>query len=65
LPEIIEEEVNGMLVPPEDPAALARAVDSFFAREDRATMERHAAAAARKYSWEEYGALMKRLLAGE
>jgi glycosyltransferase involved in cell wall biosynthesis len=65
LPEIIEEGVNGMLVPPEDPAALARAVDAFFARGDRATMERHAAAAARKYSWEEYGALMKRLLAGE
>lgn len=65
LPEIIEEGVNGMLVPPEDPSALARAVDAFFARDDRAAMERHAAAAARKYSWEEYGALMKRLLAGE
>jgi glycosyltransferase involved in cell wall biosynthesis len=65
LPEIIEEGMNGMLVPPENPFALAHAVDAFFAREDRATMERHAAAAARKYSWEEYGALMKRLLAGE
>jgi glycosyltransferase involved in cell wall biosynthesis len=65
LPEIIEEGVNGMLVPPEDPAALARAIDVFFTRTDRDTMERHAAAAARKYSWEEYGALMKRLLAGE
>jgi glycosyltransferase involved in cell wall biosynthesis len=65
LPEIIEEGINGMLVPPEDPAALARAVDAFFARSDREAMERHAAAAARKYSWEEYGALMKRLLAGE
>jgi glycosyltransferase involved in cell wall biosynthesis len=65
LPEIIEEGRNGMLVPPEDPSALARAIDAFFARTDRATMERHAAAAARKYSWEEYGTLMKRLLAGE
>jgi glycosyltransferase involved in cell wall biosynthesis len=65
LPEIIEEGTNGMLVPSEDPAALARAVDAFFARDDREVMERHAAAAARKYSWEEYGALMKRLLAGE
>jgi glycosyltransferase involved in cell wall biosynthesis len=64
LPEIIEEGVNGMLVQSEDPAALAKAVDAFFARDDRATMERHAAASARKYSWEEYGALMKRLLAG-
>jgi glycosyltransferase involved in cell wall biosynthesis len=65
LPEIIEEGLQGMLVPPEDPSALARAVEAFFARGDRATMERHAADAARKYSWEEYGALMKRLLAGE
>ena len=65
LPEIIDEGSNGMLVPPEDPAALARAVDAFFARGDREAMERQAGAAARKYSWEEYGALMKRLVAGE
>jgi len=65
LPEIIEEGGNGMLVPPEDPAALAAAVDAFFARGDREAMERRAAASARKYSWEEYGALMKRLVAGE
>jgi glycosyltransferase involved in cell wall biosynthesis len=65
LPEIIEEGINGMLVPPEDAAALAKAVDAFFARHDREVMERHAADAARKYSWEEYGALMKRLLANE
>jgi glycosyltransferase involved in cell wall biosynthesis len=65
LPEIIEEGGNGMLVPPEDPAALAAALDSFFARADREAMERRAAAAARKYSWEEYGALFRRLGAGE
>jgi len=65
LPEIIEEGGNGMLVPPEDPGALAAAIDGFFARTDRETMERHAAASARKYSWEEYGALFERLVAGE
>jgi glycosyltransferase involved in cell wall biosynthesis len=65
LPEIIEEGVNGMLIPPEDPQALADAVDAFFARTDRETMERHAADAARKYSWEEYGAVFRRLVAGE
>jgi D-inositol-3-phosphate glycosyltransferase len=65
LPEIIEEGRNGMLVPPEDPGALAKAVDAFFARNDREELERQAAAAARKYSWEEYGALFRRLLAGE
>ena len=65
LPEIIEEGRNGMLVPPEDPVALAKAVDAFFARDDRDAMERHAADSARKYSWEEYGALFRRLVAGE
>jgi len=65
LPEIIEEGVNGMLVPPDDPQALARAIDAFFARGDRETMDRMAAASATRYSWEEYGALMKRLVAGE
>jgi glycosyltransferase involved in cell wall biosynthesis len=65
LPEIIDEGRNGMLVPPDDPAALASAVDSFFGRGDREEMERHAAASARKYSWEEYGALLRRLVAGE
>jgi hypothetical protein len=54
-----------MLIPPEDPAALARAVDAFFARGDREELERRAGAAARKYSWEEYGRLFRRLVAGE
>ena len=65
LPEIIEEGRNGMLVPAEEPGALAKAIDAFFARSDREQMERHAAASARKYSWEEYGALFRRLVAGE
>ncbi|HEY0158537.1 MAG TPA: glycosyltransferase family 4 protein [Thermoanaerobaculia bacterium] len=65
LPEIIEDGANGMLIPPEDPRALARAVDAFFARGDRGEMERRSAASARKYSWEEYGRLFRRLVAGE
>lgn len=65
LPEIVEEGRNGMLVPPEDPGALAKAIDAFFARGDRGAMERHAAASARKYAWTEYGALFRRLVAGE
>jgi D-inositol-3-phosphate glycosyltransferase len=62
LPEIIEPE---MLFPSEDHAALARRVDAFFARPDRAELERRAAAQARKYSWAEYGQLFRRLVAGE
>jgi glycosyltransferase involved in cell wall biosynthesis len=65
LPEVIDEGRNGMLVPPEDPVALAAAVDAFFTRKDRETMERGAAESAARYSWEEYGALFRRLVAGE
>ncbi|MGN6184849.1 MAG: glycosyltransferase family 4 protein [Thermoanaerobaculia bacterium] len=62
LPEIIEEGANGLLVEPENPAALAKAIDAFFARDDRESMERHAAASARKYSWTEYGRLFRDLV---
>ena len=61
LPEIIDGR-NGILVPPENPDALARAVDEFFTTRDRGAMERAAAESARRYSWQEYGAIMKRLL---
>jgi glycosyltransferase involved in cell wall biosynthesis len=61
LPDIIDGR-NGILVPPEDPAALARAIDEFFLERDRAAMERAAAESARRYSWAEYGAIMGRLV---
>jgi glycosyltransferase involved in cell wall biosynthesis len=64
LPEIVEQGRNGMLVPPDDPHALTRAIDDFFANKDRASFERHAAEAARRYSWEEYGRVFGRLLGG-
>ena len=63
LPEIIDGQ-NGILIPPEDPAALARAVDEFFTARDRAAMERAAAATARKYSWPEYAKVFESLVCG-
>ncbi|MGZ5457303.1 MAG: glycosyltransferase family 4 protein [Thermoanaerobaculia bacterium] len=62
LPEIVEEGANGMLVPAEDPAALAKAIDAFFARGDREAMEQHATESAARYSWSEYAALFRRLI---
>jgi glycosyltransferase involved in cell wall biosynthesis len=64
LPEIVEDGVNGLLIPPEDPAALANAVDTFFTRIDRNAMERAAAASAKKYSWEEYAKVFEGLVTG-
>jgi glycosyltransferase involved in cell wall biosynthesis len=61
LPEIIDGS-NGILISPEDPSALANAVDEFFTTRDRAAMERAAAASARRYSWPEYAAVFAALL---
>ena len=61
LPEIIDGS-NGILIPPEDPSALANAIDTFFTTCDRAAMERAAAASARRYSWTEYAAVFAALL---
>ena len=55
-------EVTDLLVPPDDPHALAKAIDDFFARDDRATLERRAAESARKYSWPEYARVFERLV---
>jgi glycosyltransferase involved in cell wall biosynthesis len=63
LPEIIDG-ANGILIPPEDPAALAAAVDEFFTVRDRAAMERAAEATARKCSWPEYANVFKGLVSG-
>lgn len=61
LPEIIDG-TNGMLINPEDPHDLARAVDEFFTTRDRAAMEQRAAEAARRYSWAEYAKVFARLV---
>lgn len=61
LPDIINDR-NGILVPPENPQALADAVDEFFTARDRAAMERAASASAQHYSWAEYANIFRRLL---
>jgi glycosyltransferase involved in cell wall biosynthesis len=63
LPEIIDGS-NGILVPPEDPTSLARAVDEFFTARDHEAMERAAAESARRYSWPEYAAVFAALVDG-
>lgn len=63
LPEIIDGQ-NGILITPEDPAALAAVVDEFFTARDRVAMERAAAATARKYCWPEYAKVFEGLVSG-
>jgi glycosyltransferase involved in cell wall biosynthesis len=63
LPEIIDGS-NGILVPPENAAALASAIDEFFTTRDRQAMERAAAASALRYTWPEYAAVFAALVDG-
>ena len=60
LPEIIEEGKNGLLVPPENPDALALAIDKFFDDPSREQMAAGARESAQRYSWEEYGRVFAR-----
>ncbi len=63
LPELVRDGVNGKLVPPEDPEALAAAVDDFFANADRKTLEAGATETAQSHSWEDYTSVFNRLIA--
>ncbi|MBK5259612.1 MAG: glycosyltransferase family 4 protein [Thermoanaerobaculia bacterium] len=58
IPEVVRDGVNGYLIAPEDPAALALAVDRFFTEADRAAMELACAESARRNSWSDYAALI-------
>jgi glycosyltransferase involved in cell wall biosynthesis len=53
IPEVIEDGVDGRLVPPEDPGALAAVLDDFFRRSDHALQmgRRGAARVQERYTW--------------
>jgi glycosyltransferase involved in cell wall biosynthesis len=65
VPEVVEDGVNGLLVPPGDPVALAAAIDRFFADDAlRARLRGAAAASVERYGAETvYGELERILLA--
>jgi glycosyltransferase involved in cell wall biosynthesis len=63
IPEIVQDGVNGYLIPPENAEALASAVERFFAEADRKAMEAACEATARKHSWEDYARVFASLIA--
>ena len=62
IPQIVADGTNGYLIPPENPEALAAAVDRFFATADRGKLEDGARRSAGMHSWEDYGNLLSRLV---
>jgi glycosyltransferase involved in cell wall biosynthesis len=54
IPEIVGDGFNGLLVAPENPRALAGAINAFFSSSTRQKMEEAAAMTALKLSWPEY-----------
>ena len=51
LPEVIVNEKSGLIVPPNDPAALANAIVRFYAENLEATLTAGAGEERKKYSW--------------
>lgn len=52
LEEVVEEEVTGLLVPPGDPSALARAVERYFDEEMAPRLREGVARARGRFTWE-------------
>jgi len=58
MPEIVKDGDNGLLVDPDDREGLTAAVSRFFSECDRQALERGAAEAAKRYSWDEFAKLL-------
>lgn len=64
LPEVIEDDVTGFLVPPADPAALAAACIRFFDERRAEAMAQAVARAKVAYSWENQAAAIEGFILG-
>jgi glycosyltransferase involved in cell wall biosynthesis len=51
LPDVVDDDVTGYVVPPEDPAALAAAIERFFASNAAERMERAIRSQTDRFSW--------------
>ncbi len=54
LPEIVHHEKTGLIVPPDDPQALAEAIVGYFGESNRKAMARHITNEKRRYSWQAF-----------
>lgn len=63
LPDVVEHGRNGLLVPPEDPAALAQALNQYFAEQHQPKFTANLAAYKQAFSWERLVEKMIKLVA--
>lgn len=65
LTEVVRDGETGLLVPPDDPAALSAAVTRFFSSVDRGRFRAAVREEKRKYSWDNLVAAIERLASGQ
>jgi glycosyltransferase involved in cell wall biosynthesis len=58
IPEVIEPGINGDLVPPEDPTALAASINAFFREGKQERLEAGVRESAKRFSWDRYGTVV-------
>jgi glycosyltransferase involved in cell wall biosynthesis len=63
LSEVVHHQKTGLLVPPNDPEALAREIVNYFKKTDHAAMAQHIAAEKQRYSWEAFTQTIFKLIA--
>lgn len=54
LPEVVHHQKTGLIVPPNDPEALAREIVRFFQEMDHTAMAQHITVEKQRYSWESF-----------
>lgn len=65
IPDAVEDGINGLLVPPSEPRALAAAIDEYFSTSRAGTLRQGAHVYRRQYSWENLGKVIETMLRSE
>jgi glycosyltransferase involved in cell wall biosynthesis len=65
LPEVVKDGIMGYVVPPEDPAALARAIARFYRESKEADFRAEMSREKSRYSWDALADVLESFARGE